>query len=338
VRVGELGEFALIDRLTGPLERQGPGVPVGVGDDAAVLEGPGEELLLVTVDAQVETVHFLREAISPEQLGRRALAVNLSDLSAMGGRGVAALVSLVLPADAEVAWLERLYQGLREEASCWGVTIVGGNVTRAPQHAVIDVCALGRVGRDELLLRSGARPGDLVLVTGHLGEAAAGLRLLQRPELASPAREALLARLLTPMPRLREAAVIARSRRATAMIDLSDGLSSDLLHLCEASGVGVRLWTERLPVSEAVYEVARQSGEAALELALAGGEDYELCLTAPPKVAEALAKSVQGETGTPVTIVGEILPAAAGRTLVLPGDEEVALEARGWEHFGEPRR
>jgi thiamine-monophosphate kinase len=338
VRVGELGEFALIDRLTRRLERQGPGVLVAIGDDAAVLEGPGEELLLATVDAQVETVHFLREAISPEQLGRRALAVNLSDIAAMGGRPWVALVSLSLPPELEVAWLEELYEGLREEASCWEVTIVGGNVTRAPQHAVIDVCVLGRVGRDELLLRSGARPGDVVLVTGRLGEAAAGLRLLHHPDLESPAREALLARLYAPTPRLREAAAIARSGRATAMIDLSDGLSSDLLHLCEASGVGVRLWAERLPVSEAVYEVARQSGEAALELALAGGEDFELCFTAPEGAAEALAKRVESETGTPVAIVGEILPAAAGCTLVLPGNEEVALEARGWEHFGEPRR
>ena len=338
MRLSDIGEFALIERLAKIVGSERPGVLVGIGDDTAVLEGFGEALLLATVDAQVETVHFLREAIAPEQLGRRALVVNLSDIAAMGGRPVVALVSLVLPPEMEVAWLEQLYRGLREEASRWGVVVVGGNMARTSQHAVIDVCLLGRVERGELLLRSGARPGDLVLVTGTLGEAAAGLAVLQRLELDIPARQALLTRLYTPTPRLHEAAVIAKSKQATAMIDLSDGLSSDILHICEKSNVGVRLWAERLPVSEAVREVARRCGETALELALSGGEDFELCFTAPKAFAEALAKTVQSKTGTPVTMIGEVLPLEAERTLVLPGGEEIALEAKGWEHFGGNRR
>ncbi|MBS3966580.1 MAG: thiamine-phosphate kinase [Truepera sp.] len=332
MRVSDIGEFALIDRLAKIVSSEHPSVLVGIGDDTAVLEGGGEMLLLATVDAQVETVHFLREAITPQQLGRRALAVNLSDIAAMGGRGSVALVSLVLPRETEVAWLEHLYQGLREEAERWGVVVVGGNMARAPEHAVIDVCVLGWISRDELLLRAGARPGDLVLVTGTLGEAAAGLRLLQRADQA-PASTVLLARLLTPTPRLPEAAVIAKSKRATAMIDLSDGLSSDLLHICQESRVGVRLWAERLPVTAAVQEVAHQCGETALDLALGGGEDFELCFTAPADTAETLARTVYDETGTPVTIIGEVLPQAAGHTLVLPGGEETVLKAKGWEHF-----
>lgn len=333
MRLSDIGEFALIERLAKIVSNKRPDILVGIGDDTAVLQGFGEALLLATVDAQVEAVHFLREAITPEQLGRRALAVNLSDIAAMGGCPVVALVSLVLPPDMEVVWIERLYRGLHEEANRWGVVVVGGNMARAPQHAVVDVCLLGRVDRGALLLRSGARPGDLVLVTGTLGEAAAGLRLVQRPELEILAREALLARLHTPTPRLPEAAVIANSKRATAMIDLSDGLSSDILHICQESQVGVRLWAEQLPVSETVREAARQCGEAALDLALSGGEDFELCFTAPADIAESLAQTVYNETGTPVTVIGEVLPQAAGRTLVLPGGEETALKAKGWEHF-----
>jgi thiamine-monophosphate kinase len=333
MRLGDFGEFALIARLASIVSGDHPEVLVGIGDDTAVLRGDGDELLLATVDAQVEAVHFLREVIAPEQLGRRVLAVNLSDIAAMGGRGLAALVSLVLPAELEVAWLKRLYRGLAEEARRWDVAVIGGNVARTEQRAVIDVCLLGRVSRDALLLRSGARPGELVLVTGSLGGAAAGLRLVQRPELNSPLREALLARLLTPTPRLREAAVIAQSRQATAMIDLSDGLSSDIGHICEASGVGVRLWAERLPMAAGMPEVAARCGEAALELALSGGEDFELCFTTPKGVAAALADRVQRQTGTPVTVIGETLPPEAGRVLVLPDGREVLLEARGWEHF-----
>lgn len=337
MRLSEIGEFPLIDRLAKLVEREGSGVLVGIGDDTAVLEGAGSELWLATVDAQVETVHFLREAITPWQLGRRALAVNLSDIAAMGGRPTVALVSLVLPVATEVAWIEGVYQGLREEADRHGVSVVGGNMASAPQHAVIDITVLGRVAREQVLLRSGARPGDLVLVTGNLGEASAGLRLWQHPELDLPERAALLARHFTPTPRLSEAAVIAGSMQATAMIDLSDGLSSDALHICERSGVGLRLWAERLPVSEAVLQVAERTNASALDLAMSGGEDFELCFTAPEAIADSLARRVQQRTGTPVAIIGQVLPASAGRHLVLPHGREIPLEAKGWEHFGRRR-
>lgn len=338
MRLSDLGEFPLIERLARIVGGPHPGVVVGIGDDTAVLQGPGEELLLATVDAQVETVHFLREAITPQQLGRRSLAVNLSDIAAMGGRPTAALVSLVVPLNTEVDWLVQLYQGLHQEASRWGVAVVGGNMARAPQHTVIDLCLLGRVAPDQVLLRSGARPGDLVLVTGTLGEAAAGLRLVKRPGLKCLASEALLERLFTPTPRLREAAIIAQSKQATAMIDLSDGLSSDLLHICQQSAVGVRIFSERLPVSAAVQEVARKCDETALDLALSGGEDFELCFTAPEGAAEELARAIHRQTGTPVSIIGEVLPESAGRSLRLPEGQETALQARGWEHFREDQR
>jgi thiamine-monophosphate kinase len=335
MRISDLGEFGLIDRVAQIVAVERPDVIVGIGDDVAVLEGTGEEWTLAKVDSQVEGVHFLRDAISPRQLGRRALIINLSDIASVGGRALYALVSLALPDDTEVAWVDELYRGLREEGDRFGVVVVGGNMARSKEGAFIDVFVLGSVRREHVLLRSGARPGDRVLVTGWLGDSAAGLQLLLKPtlELAPAEREMLLERHFTPTPRLCEAEVIAHSGAATAMIDLSDGLSSDVGHICERSQVGVRLWAERLPISPTTRQVAAGCRKAPWQLALEGGEDYELCFTAASAEAETLAAAVERETGTPVRVVGEILPPEGGRWLVLEGGREVALEAGGWQHW-----
>jgi thiamine-monophosphate kinase len=333
--ISELGEFALIDRVQSIIATQRPDIVVGVGDDAAVLADTEDEFRLATIDSQVEEVHFMRQYVSAHQLGRRALAINLSDIAAMGGRPQYALVSLALSSDTQVAWVEELYRGMREEADRYGVALVGGNMARSPGGAVVDVCVLGRVRREHLLLRSGARPGDRVLVTGQLGKAAAGLKLLLEPGLSigADARAALLARALTPTPRLPEAAAIASLGRATAMLDLSDGLSSDIGHICERSRVGVRIRAEALPISAAVRNVAKLTSTPAWDMALGGGEDYELCFTAPPEAVEELVAAVR-EKGTTATVVGEILPAEQGRRLVPPDGQEVRLEPSGWQHFG----
>lgn len=334
-RIADIGEFPLIDRLAEIVSTDHPDVIVGIGDDVAVLNGGESAFRLATIDAQVEDVHYLRQVIPPQKLGRRALTINLSDIAAMGGTPEYALVSLVLPSDTEVEWIEAVYRGMRNEADRYGVALVGGNVARAPKHAVLDVCVLGYVAREHLLLRSGARPGDRVLVTGALGESTAGLRLVRTPTLsvAPEEHDHLLARLFTPTPRLSESAAIARTQRATAMIDLSDGLSSDVGHICERSDVGVRLWVERLPIPESVRHVADQTGEPAWDLALSGGEDFELCFTVPPDAVDEVVDAVKAETGTRVTVVGEIWPAGEGRRLVLEDGREVPLEARGWQHF-----
>jgi thiamine-monophosphate kinase len=337
MRIADLGEFPLIDRVAKIVATDRSDVVVGIGDDVAVLENHGDEWLLAKVDIQVEGVHFVRDAIPPRQLGRRALIINLSDIAAAGGEPLYALVSLALPPDTEVEWVDEVYRGLREEGDRFGVAIVGGNMSRSPQGIVVDVFVLGRVQRQHLLLRSGARPGDRVLVTGWLGDSTAGLSLLLDPALSAPGadRETLLARHFAPTPRLLESAILARSGSVTAMIDLSDGLSSDIGHICDQSQAGVRLWAERLPISPAARSVAQQVGKSPWQFALEGGEDYELCFTAPAAAAEELAAAVEGETGTPLSVVGEILGADEGRWLVLADGREVSLEARGWEHFHE---
>jgi thiamine-monophosphate kinase len=337
MRISDLGEFPLIERIARIAAVERDDVIVGIGDDVAVLDNVGEDWILAKVDSQVEGVHFLREAISPRQLGRKALAINLSDIASIGGQPLYALVSLALPDDIEVAWVDALYHGLREEGDRYGVAVVGGNMARSPGGAFVDVFVLGRVRRAHVLLRSGARPGDRVLVTGRLGDSAAGLQLLLHPEIEVPPsdREMLAERHFTPTPRLREAQVIARAGVATAAIDLSDGLSSDVGHICDRSAVGVRLWADRLPVSPATRRVAAARGREPWQLAIEGGEDYELCLTAPPASVEALAAAVERETGTPLSVVGEILAPERGRWLALEDGREVPLEAKGWQHWQE---
>ena len=336
MRISDLGEFPLIDRLADIVAVDRPDVIVGIGDDVAVLNAAGDDWLLAKVDIQVEGVHFLREAISPRQLGRKALAINLSDIAAAGGQPYYALVSLALPADTDVGWVDELYRGLRQEADRFGVAVVGGNMANSPDGIMLDVFVLGRVQRQHLLLRSGAQPGDRVLVTGTLGDAAAGLALLRAPSMKVDAavREGLLTHHVTPTPRLAEARVIARSGRATAMIDLSDGLSSDVIHICDRSQVGVRIWAGCLPTSQGARRVASLLDRPSWQLALEGGEDYELCFTVPPGAAEGMVSTIEQRTGTRAIIVGEILARSEGRWLVLDGGEERPLEARGWVHFG----
>jgi len=335
MKVSELGEFGLIERIAQRLPPYLDDVRVGVGDDVAVLKLDPETYQLATCDIQVEGIHFLRQWITPYQLGRRAAAINLSDIAAKGGVPQHFLISLALPPDTEVRWVDALYDGLREEASRYGADIVGGNMSKTEGPIVLDLFVLGQVRREEVLLRSGARPGDVVLVTGCLGEAAAGLALVRRPNLPVGKEDAARLRdaYLTPTPRIREGRAIASSRRASAMIDLSDGLSSDIGHICEKSHVGVRLWAECLPLSKPTRRVAELMGRPDWALALEGGEDYELCFIAPAEVEEVLASLVREATGTIVTCIGEVLPDEAGRWVQLADGEEVPLRAGGWDHF-----
>ncbi len=333
--IKEIGEFPLIDRLKEIIFVDRPDIIVGIGDDVAVLANQGDHYLLATVDAQVENAHFLRDRITPVQLGQRALAINLSDIAAMGGKPEFALVSLGLPIDTEVDWIEEVYRGLRSEGDRYGVAIVGGNMARSPSGVWLDVTVLGYAHREHILLRSGAHPGDQVVVTGLLGDSAAGLKLVLNPNLSidESERAYLLTRFLVPIPRLPESAVIAESRQATAMLDISDGLSSDVGHICERSQVGVRIWADRLPMSSGARRVADLTTTPFWQLALSGGEDFELCFTVPSGKVETLIGAIEETTGTQATVVGEILPADQGRRLVLPDKQEIPLEPTGWEHF-----
>jgi thiamine-monophosphate kinase len=337
--ISDLGEFGLIKRIAQALPPSGQGVVVGVGDDVAVLRADGDDHLLATCDVQVEGVHFSREAIGPYRLGRKAAAINLSDIAAMGGRPTYMLVSLAMPPETEVRFIDELYRGLGDEASAAGAYIVGGNMANLPDRFVIDIFLLGSVRSDRLLLRSGARVGDQVCVTGELGDSAAGLALLRSPqaEVADDLRDQLLAAHFTPKPRLREAQVLASTGAVTAALDVSDGTLSDIGHICERSGVGVQLWAERLPISHAARNAAEAMGREVLDFALRGGEDYQLLFTVPKARLEEVIGKVSAVTGTPVTAIGQILPAAAGIQVVLSDGSLASSDQGGWDHFrGKP--
>jgi len=337
--VRDIGEFALIDRLAKRLHPPAIDVIAGIGDDVAVIafggfRDAGCPYLLATCDVQVAGVHFLPGRITPYQLGCKVAAINLSDIAAMGGRPRHFLVSLAMPPDTPVAYLEALYDGLSEEARRHGADVVGGNMSRA-SSLTIDLTLLGEVMPDHLLRRSGAQAGDLLLVTGALGTSAAGLALVIDPELKATAedRERCLQAHLTPTPRLAESAVIVREGGATAMIDISDGLMADLGHICEASGTGAELWEEAIPLLDATRRVAEAAGTDPLQWALSGGEDYELLFTARPDRAETLARNVTDSTGTPVTIIGAIRPPSDGHRLRHRDGSQLPLHAAGWDHF-----
>jgi thiamine-monophosphate kinase len=283
------GEFELIERFARPFTR-GEGVRIGIGDDAAVLRLPPGQDLVATVDAVVEGVHFT-PSFGPEEIGWKALAVNLSDLAAMGARPLWALVALATPPAADPARLARVGRGIAACARRHGLSVVGGNVTAARQLS-LTVTVLGAVRPGRALVRSGGRPGDLLVVSGTLGDAALGLL----PGAAPGPR----ARQRRPRPRLelgRGAVGIAR-----AAIDISDGLLQDLGHLCAACGVGARVEVERLPLSPA-YRAATRGGRDPFEGALSGGEDYELLLAVPPSRLQALQRAARGAR-TRVTVVG----------------------------------
>lgn len=337
MKLHDIGEFGLIERISSGTVNNPEGLVAGIGDDAAVLKTPGDKNLLVTCDMLVEGVHFLPKRITPYQLGRKALAVNLSDIAAMGGIPRHALVSIALPIGLALEYVDELYRGLKDIAQKTGVNVVGGDTVRAP-ILIIDVALLGEADPTTVVFRGGARPGDLIMVTGNLGASAAGLNLLLRDDEASlatagEANKIVIKAHLEPVPRLAESRVIAGIRSATAMIDISDGLASEVNHICRISCTGARIWADRLPILEATLRVAESIGKSPTSLALYGGEDYELLFTIHPNLAGDLKATVEKATGTPVTVVGEIMPPEFGICLVTDGRLE-ELQAKGYNHFG----
>jgi thiamine-monophosphate kinase len=329
MKVSELGEFGLIDLLAKMVhEQMAPSqqLIIGIGDDAAAWHG-NALTQLATVDSFIQDIHFSL-AITPwKELGWKALAINLSDIAAMGGVPGYALVSLALPDHTEVDDVTALYQGMIELAQQFGVAIVGGDTSSAPLVAV-NITILGSArSESNILTRSAARAGDRVAVTGYLGAAAAGWEMLTQELQFDPEATAGLKRAcLHPYPRIAEGQLLVDQGVKTA-IDISDGLISDLNHICKASQVGARIEVDRVPIAPAVKA---NFGDRALELALSGGEDYELLFTASTKVID----KIRATASCPITVIGEIVADKTGRiTLVDRQGNPFRLDKKGWEHF-----
>lgn len=336
MKLSELGEFGLVQRVAKDLVTSPGKVLKGIGDDTAVLRMDREKLLLMTTDMLVEGVHFSFDFARPKEVGKKALVVNISDIAAMGGLPTHATVAIGIPPGFSFKKIEAIYAGLREACTTYRVNIVGGDTVKSPDHLVINVSLIGEVEPFRVIYRSGARPGDLIAVTGPLGGAAAGLHALQHPDPDFPRNtfKVLRTRHLLPVPRVREGRLLSGSGGVSAMNDISDGLASEVNEICQASGTGCLLRSEDIPVDSSARELAEFCGLDPLDWALYGGEDYELVFTVKPDRVEAV-KALMAEKGYALYICGEITSAGEECRLINPAGVEVPLEPGGYNHFRE---
>ena len=323
-----LSEFDLIRAFFADLGAARPDVLLGVGDDCALLRVPPGRDLAVSMDTLVCGRHFLPED-DPESLGHKALAVNLSDLAAMGGDPAWATLALTLP-EVDAGWLESFSRGFSALARRTGIKLVGGDTTRGPLSITIQVHGFVEPGK--AMRRSGARPGDLIYVSGRLGDAALGLLAKGGVPVATGNLPGLLERLHRPEPRLDLSAAIRGI--ATACIDVSDGLGADLGHICESSGVAASIQAESLPLSPSVREHVAATGDWGV--VLAGGDDYELCLTVPPERRAELESAISG-LAIGLTPIGTI-EASVGVRCRMPDGSISQVAGRGYDHFSDKER
>ena len=332
-------EFDFINALRQRVASSNQSVITGIGDDAAVFRSSLGKEAVISVDLLVEDVDFRRTTTPPYLLGHKALAVSLSDLAAMGSRPLWAMVSIGVPEDIwQSDFVDRFYEGWLDLANQYGVQLIGGDTSRTNERVVIDSIAIGECSAGMAVKRTGASPGDQIFVTGSLGAAAAGLRLIERgAHLAeqnlsdedSQKLDHVLLRQLRPEPRVGWGIVLGEERLATAMIDLSDGLSSDLNHLCVASNVGALIDASLLPIDERVVELCGRRALDPLQLALHGGEDFELLFTVKRENVARLPRRVDG---IEIKRIGEITQANDGVKIV-EGTRTWELRPGGWKHF-----
>jgi thiamine-monophosphate kinase len=300
----------------------GSAVTAGIGDDCAVVKIPPGHEALATTDFSLEGVHFRREWHSAEVIGHRCLTRGLSDIAAMGGVPIAAFVSLALPRKLPQSWVDGFYKGLLNLAGEFSVTLAGGDMAESPSGVMADIVVLGSVLKGKAVLRSGARPGDRIYVTGSLGGSAAALDLLLSNKRKKLHPEDFSAH-FSPMPRIRVGRVLRKKALTSAMIDISDGLSTDLEHICEESGVGAEIEASAIPRGG----IGKPAEKVELNFALHGGDDYELLFTARAgiRVPSAIA-------GVAITQIGRITR-RKGIILRNQNGKEAPLKPRGWEHF-----
>ena len=331
MKLSELGEFGLINRIRKLASRKPSSALVGIGDDAAVLKLSSPHCLLVTTDLLLEGIHFDLSFTDFYSLGWKSAAVNLSDIAAMGGVPRFCLSALGIPDGISVEQITDFYRGFNAVLKVHSASLVGGDTSASKKDLFISITAIGEAGRSEILTRAGARPGDRIFVTGTLGDSAAGLELLKagRRRQAAGGRH-LIQRHLRPIPRVSEGRKMALSGCVSAMIDISDGLSSDLSHICRQSGVGAEINKERIPLSEPLRQ-SRTLTKPVIHYALSGGEDYELLFTVP----SAKLKKIKA-LGLDVTEIG-ITTSGKTVSLIDSGGKKPFL-ASGYDHFAEHQK
>ncbi|HUN65982.1 MAG TPA: thiamine-phosphate kinase [Bacteroidota bacterium] len=347
--VGSLGEFGLIDRLRAILGSPDDAglrrrLVKGISDDAAVLLPVPDRLQLISTDSYAEGIHFDLTYTSPHHLGWKVMAASLSDIAAMAGRPDFATVALCIPQKATVELISRLYEGVAAACREYSVAVVGGDTTASSGGLIIGVTVTGSAGKDRVVYRSGAQPGDLLCVSGHLGASHAGLKILLRekarfagsdpgtPFIPDLARyTSALEKHFMPRPRFDIAGFFSERIRVHAMIDISDGLASEIHHICSESGVGAALYERSIPVDLVTQHIAGEFSESPLLYALYGGDEYELLFTISDTEYEKLENLTED-----VSVIGRMTEADKGIVYVRENGETEPLAGRGWDHFRAP--
>ena len=329
-----LGEFGLIDRLSRKFKHQAENTILQIGDDCAVYSSSKNQL--VSTDALVENIHFKVSAISPGQLGQKAIAVNLSDIAAMGGTPTRVLITLGISKKISTSFLDQLYKGIHKTCKLYGVELSGGDTVSSPESFFINITVIGESRKGKLFTRKGANKGDLIFTTGTLGDSSLGLKISsnKKCKCSSQSRKHLLDKHFNPTPRLKESRLLARSSlKITSMIDISDGLAQDLHHICKQSGTGAVIYEEKLPQSPAFSKVCIDNKLKHLPLILNGGEDYELLFTLPPDGVKKLYRQFEKAQAL-VTHIGEITQTLNKVSLVRKnGKREMLPRLSGFNHF-----
>ncbi len=328
MQIKDIGEFNLIKRMSDILGKPNRPIVKGIGDDCAVLYLQEGKFQLVTTDMLVEDIHFSLETASPFQIGWKSLAANISDIASMGGEPTFAFLSVGFPKNTEAEFIDDMYLGMKSIAEKYGVDIVGGDTVSSPVM-VINIALLGEVESEHCVLRSGAKVGDTVCVTGDVGGSSAGLAILQ-DRLSGNTEKHLM-----PIPRTKEGQILAKSGLVNAMIDISDGVASEVNHICEQSETGTHLYIEKLPLSKNIVPVAEEIGKAPHEFALYGGEDYELLFTCQNGRFDDLQKQLAQECDTPITIIGRITEKSEQITMEDESGTISLLKPRGYNHFAQ---
>jgi len=334
MRLTDVGEFALIEGIRRLMRgNYDPQIIAGIGDDCAILRPLPDQDLIITTDTLVEGIHFHPDWMNYYQIGWRALAANLSDIAAMAGRPVGALLACSFPASRQKSHFDQLIEGITALGKHYDCPLIGGDITRSKRGIFINITVIGLVSRDKAIRRGSAQVGDRVWVTGWLGEAKGGLEYhRQAPPLKPEQFSSTLRRFLQPTPRLEEAAFLVDKISLTSMIDLSDGLSSDLRHICRESGVGIEIYTSHLPISSSTKALADSLGARPVDWALHGGEDFELCFTSQETDMEPVVREFRERFGIPLTAIGRVIE---GRELSLIDErgERHPLPPCGYQHF-----
>ena len=332
----DLGEFGLIDRLSEKFKHQARDTVLPLGDDCAVYSTSPSKYQLISTDALVENIHFKYSTTLPEQLGQKAIAVNLSDIAAMGGTPTRVLITLGISKKISTSFLDHLYKGIHKACMFYNVELCGGDTVSSPKSFFINITILGEAKRGKLFTRKGAKQGDLIFTTGTLGDSSLGLTLLSNKQLkcSSKSKKYLLKKHFDPIPRLKESRLLTRSScKITSMIDISDGLAQALQHICKQSGTGALIYEEKLPKSQAFSKVCSENNWESLPLILNGGEDYELLFTLASDGVKNLYRQFEKAKAL-VTHIGEITELSKKVSLLKKNGKRLILpRSSGFNHF-----